>query len=85
MENPGKVIPSNSLVLACSFNNGKAADHSGKKHNGKIGNATAVEGKLPKPFTSQVSHRAKEDETLEASNTTGMKTFPVLSSFNGSS
>ena len=48
MENPGKVIPSNSLVLACSFNNGKAADHSGKKHNGKIGNATAVEGKFAK-------------------------------------
>ena len=46
MNNPDKVLKTESLVLACSFNKGKTADHSGLKHKSTPGDYTAVEGKF---------------------------------------
>ncbi len=43
---PDVPVQTDSQVLACSFDKGRAADGSGQKNNGVIAGATAVEGKI---------------------------------------
>ena len=46
LSNPGKILKTDNLVLACTFNKGKFADFSDHKHKGKPGYIAPVEGKF---------------------------------------